>query len=140
MFWEVLDVRIRIVVVDLGAGEFKRFLCKLKGGKSVEQVEEDKDKDTPEQYTKSLKKLFDDLQEVIDNLGRCLARGTARRTANSALLQRLADSRAVTWAQRLRTIGACGQPAVRCSARAGEVSVLIMIATHCIHCGGRWCT
>jgi hypothetical protein len=43
------------------------------------------------EHERVISKLFDDLQEVIDNLGRCLARGTARRTANSALLQRFRE-------------------------------------------------
>lgn len=53
----------KIVVVDLGSGEFKRFFCKLERGKAVEKVEEAKDTDTPKLYSAGMKKLFDDLQK-----------------------------------------------------------------------------
>ena len=43
------------------------------------------------EHEHAISKLFDDLQEVIDNLGRCMAHGTTRRTANSALLQRFRE-------------------------------------------------
>merc|ERR1711990_774106 len=44
----------KIVVVDLGSGEFKRFLCQLEKGKAVELLEEKKDTDTPERYSKGM--------------------------------------------------------------------------------------
>lgn len=58
----------KIVVVDLGSGEFKRFLCKLEREKAVERVEEDKDKDTPDQYKKGMQTMFCDLQQHYKDL------------------------------------------------------------------------
>jgi Golgi SNAP receptor complex protein 1 len=43
------------------------------------------------EHERVISKLFDDLQVVIDSLGRCMARGTVRRTANAALLQRFRE-------------------------------------------------
>lgn len=53
----------KIVVVDLGTGEFKRFLCKVRRGKAIEKVEEKKDKSTAEAYSKGLEKMFDDIKK-----------------------------------------------------------------------------
>ena len=53
----------KIVVVDLGSGEFKRFLCTLVKGKPVKKEEDDSDKDTPKAYEAGLQ----DLKNVLTN-------------------------------------------------------------------------
>lgn len=60
--------RCKIVVVDLGSGEFRRFLCKLEREKPVERVEEEKDTDTPDQYKKGMQTMYCDLQQHYKDL------------------------------------------------------------------------
>jgi hypothetical protein len=47
----------KIVIVDLGSGEFKRFLCTLGKGKPIKLEKELKDLETPEQYSTGLEEL-----------------------------------------------------------------------------------
>ena len=47
----------KIMVVDLGSGEFKRFVCQIKDGEAVKLLEEFKDKTYPGRYKEALKKI-----------------------------------------------------------------------------------
>jgi hypothetical protein len=47
----------KVMVVDLGSGEFKRFVCQIKDGEAVKLLEEFKDKTYPGRYKEALKKI-----------------------------------------------------------------------------------
>jgi hypothetical protein len=49
------------IVVDLGSGEFKRFICSIQEGKAVTLLKENKDKSSPVVYQETLAKLVEDL-------------------------------------------------------------------------------
>ncbi len=55
------EIKKKIIIIDVGTGEFKRFICHIQHGKAVEKLSETPDKESPKDYKKNLKLLLDAL-------------------------------------------------------------------------------
>jgi hypothetical protein len=51
----------KIMIIDLGSGEFKRFVCEIQHGKAVKKLSETSDKEKPKCYNRDLKAMLDAL-------------------------------------------------------------------------------
>jgi hypothetical protein len=49
----------RIIIIDLGSGEFKRFICQIQHGKAVEMLSGTSDKVNHEIYKKNVENMLD---------------------------------------------------------------------------------
>ncbi len=58
----------KIIIVDLGSGEFKRFVCRIQHGKAVEKLSETPDKETPKVYNRDLKAMLDALAKKYQKI------------------------------------------------------------------------
>ena len=54
-----------VAVIDIGSGEFKRYLVKLEAGKPIDMLEEDKDEESAEIYNTNIKELYTKFQEFF---------------------------------------------------------------------------
>jgi hypothetical protein len=61
----------KIMVVDLGSGEFKRFVCQIQKGEGVELLKEHKDKTRSEGYAEALRDIVTVLKEKFEEKKKC---------------------------------------------------------------------